>query len=741
MKGIAFTLDSIFALAIAVASVSLLVYFHFTPQTPYATSYSETQAAIGYLISTNLSSLSSSVPMVSQMMQQEAASAEVWDQYQSNYSRNGYNPTGPSSPSLSYLYNSSFSITNGTIVADYGMVFFAAYNYLYAINSSSGSIVWEKNVYTNVTSTALYGGMLVYANGTDIVEINPRTLSTVWDQNLVSTEGPLTTPILIHGRQVIFGTASDNVYSLYASNGTIDWIFTLPDNPVSIASSGELLAIGTPDTVSLVSLSTSTGYPEELWSQSYSVVQGLAMNSSYIAFGQYENAVIEYLNGTIITNYPSGAEVYGAVINNGEIVFQNTESTFAFVNGKYLIWKYAPSFCSGNVACNPPPPPPPGKCKKGSGSLGGNGRQCIIVLNVPVSSKGTLYTVWPENYVLSQNISTGKTNWFSGIPSSYGVLSSSMSLAYGRLYTSAGTKLLAYGACPANNDPSLISEMASLYISNLGSCAEGLSSHSSISNYKLAVSSLANNGIVSSFNASTAFFDGINSLVETEPVYNNASALTIGAWVYPVIYNGNRTIISQGKNNQNFALRIINNTYDFVIFGIKDYTFGNVVPRIWAYVAVSYNYSSGNVTEYIDGQLAAKYASKSKINSGYPLYFGYSPNTAPPVYFDGFISNIQLYNESLTSNQIESLYKEGRYGIPNQSASLIGWWPLEGDTNDYSGSGYTGYALNVTYLPTNYTNPTFTGSFNINRQVLPISAENYSSGTSGLYNVSFYTWQ
>ena len=102
---------------------------------------------------------------------------------------------------------------------------------------------------------------------------------------------------------------------------------------------------------------------------------------------------------------------------------------------------------------------------------------------------------------------------------------------------------------------------------------------------------------------------------------------------------------------------------------------------------------------------------------------------------------MQLYNESLTSNQIASLYSEGKYGIPNQSAALIGWWPLEGDANDYSGSGYTGYALNVTYLPTNYTNPSFVSSFNVNRQVLPVSAENYSSGTSGLYNVSFYTWQ
>ena len=55
----------------------------------------------------------------------------------------------------------------------------------------------------------------------------------------------------------------------------------------------------------------------------------------------------------------------------------------------------------------------------------------------------------------------------------------------------------------------------------------------------------------------------------------------------------------------------------------------------------------------------------------------------------GEISNVQLYNTSLTQNQITSMYKSGIYSVPVSYSNLIGWWPLQGNANDYSGNGRT----------------------------------------------------
>ncbi len=54
--------------------------------------------------------------------------------------------------------------------------------------------------------------------------------------------------------------------------------------------------------------------------------------------------------------------------------------------------------------------------------------------------------------------------------------------------------------------------------------------------------------------------------------------------------------------------------------------------------------------------------------------------------FYGAISNLQIYNNVLSANQIKALYLEGLGGDPISTQTLIGWWPLNGNINDYSGN-------------------------------------------------------
>ena len=66
------------------------------------------------------------------------------------------------------------------------------------------------------------------------------------------------------------------------------------------------------------------------------------------------------------------------------------------------------------------------------------------------------------------------------------------------------------------------------------------------------------------------------------------------------------------------------------------------------------------------------------------------------------MANIQVYNTSLSSSEIQALYLEGIGGAPIRPQNLVGWWPLNGNTNDYSGNDYNGqiYGSGIDYSST-----------------------------------------
>ena len=71
--------------------------------------------------------------------------------------------------------------------------------------------------------------------------------------------------------------------------------------------------------------------------------------------------------------------------------------------------------------------------------------------------------------------------------------------------------------------------------------------------------------------------------------------------------------------------------------------------------------------------------------------------------WSGLISNVQLYNTSLSDNEIQALYQEGIGGAPIDLQNLVGWWPLNGNANDYSGNGNNGVPTNVIYTSNWYS--------------------------------------
>lgn len=130
------------------------------------------------------------------------------------------------------------------------------------------------------------------------------------------------------------------------------------------------------------------------------------------------------------------------------------------------------------------------------------------------------------------------------------------------------------------------------------------------------------------------------------------------------------------------------------------YSFFNSVHPVqkeWQFFTIVYNYISGNVSVYINGTLAeSNNVGQITFSNSQGLQIGLAIDTNS---FNGTISNVQLYNSSLNSSEIDTLWKRGIGGTPVALSHLVGWYPLDGNGNDYSGNNNNANAINVTFVP------------------------------------------
>jgi hypothetical protein len=106
----------------------------------------------------------------------------------------------------------------------------------------------------------------------------------------------------------------------------------------------------------------------------------------------------------------------------------------------------------------------------------------------------------------------------------------------------------------------------------------------------------------------------------------------------------------------------------------------------------------------------------------------------------GELANVQLYSSALSQSQIEQLYEEGITGIPVNMSTLEGWWPINGNANDYSGNNNIGIINSVdNFVSSGYTPQTLLNSYQISKGTVPLGAT--VNGISRQYNVSVVVWR
>ncbi|MFP3215617.1 MAG: LamG domain-containing protein [Candidatus Micrarchaeota archaeon] len=124
----------------------------------------------------------------------------------------------------------------------------------------------------------------------------------------------------------------------------------------------------------------------------------------------------------------------------------------------------------------------------------------------------------------------------------------------------------------------------------------------------------------------------------------------------------------------------------------------NVEYNQWYFTALTYNGTTAN--QYQNGVLVYSQSFSTTMSSTSPIYIGVYPNYGSGLNggWNGSIANVQIYNTSLSANEIQALYLEGIGGAPIDLQNLVAWWPLNGNANDYSGNGNNGQISNVNFV-------------------------------------------
>ncbi len=177
------------------------------------------------------------------------------------------------------------------------------------------------------------------------------------------------------------------------------------------------------------------------------------------------------------------------------------------------------------------------------------------------------------------------------------------------------------------------------------------------------------------------------------------NSITMSSWVYLTNYTNDRAVVAEHLCQYYFTVDSSGHLSLF-FYGVGGYyTSANVIPlNEWEYIAATYNGVSLNL--YLNGQLNKSYAVSGTITYCNPPYnrvldIGYESNSSRQLH--GKISNLQIYNTSLDANLINAMYQEGMGGAPIDLQHIVGWWPLNGNANDYSGNNNDGVPTNVLF--------------------------------------------
>ena len=721
MKGIVFTIDAVFAIMIATIAISILLYFNYMPVNQYNIKASSLGSLENILATTTLENLSS--PLSTQINNQYQAINQGWYGFYQNDTGSNSNIYGPYTDSLLMVYNVSSNINASGIVAANGYI---------NILQCYCAVTYDAYGYVGQLGglNANKPGYLIYYNGADISANNTDVSNGNWFFYLPASSSEISSPILGYDNMVIVpvytpGNPSETgIIGLDAGNGTEAWILNIGGEVNSIAMANGEMAAEVGKTVKVFGYQ-GQGIPISLYNTTYT----------------YSPTRIIFYDGSFYVADSSSIE--GVSAYNNALFSQSTSNyTSGIGNVNSGAWKvYMPPYIGRAL----------------------NGGQ-------PVASNGNLYTLWSNKYLVDQNPDNGQIRWALQIPYS-GTLSPRMILAYGELYVVVGNKLLSFGSCPGISDRSILANIISFYSAGLSSCADILlntvnpsqnASAMILSSFITGISynnteiyphtfsfigqynyiSISNNSALSpeagiNGRMSLCAWYEIKSLSGYQGILfkGKASPSNGNTWEYALDYKGYVPGVSTSpnfnvwsSNGQGYIAS--GNATSFSANGINNQVTFNSIVNKWSFACFTYDYPDQKAYYYFNGvpynaSITTSYG-PAVAGSGNLIIGGGVPYGSGNGYSNVSVADLQIYNVILSPGQIKTLYNQGITASPIQSDGLVGWWPLGGDANDYSGNGHTGFPFAAISTYAGFISPGYQDSQSVSVSKSVLIAQNFT---------------
>lgn len=704
MKGFVFTLDAIFSVVFAATAITLLVYVSYSSYLPQTIQTSQVNSAAAALISATVGSIGPLSPAFG------ASSQVAWPQYGANPGFSFGGPYGPTGPYLLYSYQASSNIIPVPVVGS-GYVAFATSSKIYELNATTGRPAPNYPITTSnavAGSPLIYKNMLIYADlGGYLNALSIYNGSQLWRSHSSMGYKAVTAPLEVEEGYITLAanTASGGkVYFVDPSNGT------MVENDPTSASGGP--------TISWIAQYNGGYYA--------GVSPGKALN---------ESLRHESVNASI---YPSNSFASSGsflIIGNGGTValYRNTSAYYNKGSGRlnvtsvpYSTYPHRSSYRLPAALFNTTP------------SIGAN--LTYLLYN------GIRFEAFGPSGLAFNSTLPNPPYWYNY---------SNIALAYGNAYVPDGNTLYVFGTGQqAGSNSSLLSLLSNLYLNKKGGLADSIlySAFGTVNPIGIYINqTYAPSLYVSSFN-------GINSYVsipaspKLSPEAGSNGAMSLCGWykVNNLAYNGLLFKGIQAPSSGSGAEYAVdpNGVRGFAVYTPS----GNVVTSYsntgtaisisnsigaWDFFCFTYNSSASYY--YLNGASYSASAPSGTAGTGtgsIVIGAGITSGTGSVAYSNVSAADIQLYSTSISSERVSSLYFAGMYAAPANASGLVGWWPLLGDGNDYSGNGFYGVgSVNYSRGPL----PLYlTQSPEISRAGAPLQLN--VNGTKRIYNVSVVIW-
>ncbi len=719
LKGFIFTLDAIFALVVASVGVSLLLYVSFTSPGAYSDTTSQAYGIMQSMLQTTIGQAAPGSAYLNYLALPSNASTSSWPQLGHDAQLSSATAYSLRTPYLLYTFNTTSDMLPSVVVQG-GFAFAAAGNSISMINATNGrliSVFPAGGSASNVVSTpAVYKNILLYANSSMyVMGVNIYSNSMQWN---VMVTNSITTPMEIENNYLSFGTAN-GFYLLNIMNGTVAAYAALPSQAQTpLYTNGEYLVSTTSQSSQdyLYSYALYWDTLTNIWKVPLDSPQTTAPTTTgnTVGVGSGSSIYIFTIGGNLVSNTPVGSQVLGISAYGNNYYVQTSQNLYEF--------------------------------NSSGGEIYSTSTEATAQNSIPSVSPSVIYTISKGN-LFDGYSATLSPLWNISLPSAYVNLNyTNIALAYGNAYVPNGNTLYVFGTYKTQINNNILQTLSNMYLNGQGSYA----------NYLLG--SVYNSSTTGIFINSTyapdleiASFNGANSFISTGstglPV--GSAARSVFIWTY---YKGPYSSVDAAYTYGTWiagelsSIEIFDSNIVFNAAGGQSFTSSFAPPNdTWQFIGYTYAAGSNQITIYDNGQSQTG-ALIGPLNTVLPsanqsVISGRSGTSLHgDPYWNGLLSDLQVYNTSLSKQQVIQLYQNGPFGLPVNMQDIKLWIPLNGNPNDLSGSFNNGLqSVNVNYTYSNLRPQSLVNAYQVSKASVPLSLS--SNGISKWYNVSVVTWR